>query len=365
MRIGIDGHVLGKGIGGVERFLANVVARLPAALGEHQLLLFVDARAIRQVELPHAPNLQILPMAVSHPIVERSVILPWLVHWHRLDILMVQRLAPWFCGRCKLVVTVHDLTPIRYPREYRGLTNTLVRWLSSDSVNRAQLIFTPSRSVANDVNQRFGKETRTIVPFYNGVDTHMFRASEARAASATSYVLLAGAIETRKNIETVLRARALLGSEITSEVWIAGGVRNRRYRARLQSLAVELGIADRVRWLGFVDDAELVALYQGAGAFIAASRDEGFNIPPLEAMACGAPVLCSDIPVHRELFEGAALFFPPDGSAALAEAWRRLDADEAVRAQLLRDAAACVKRFTWQATADRVAAAFETLTEVR
>lgn len=355
MRIGIDAHVLGKGIGGVERFLAHLVALLPAKLETHQLVVFVDARASQRVTLPQADNLEVVPMLVSNPLIERSILLPWLVRRHRLDVLLVQRLAPWFCGRCKLVVTVHDLTPLKYPQAYRGLTNTLIRCFTGDSVRRAKLVLTPTQVIADEVAQRFNQPAGKIVAFYNGVDTQIF--SPKLTISSPPYIFTSGAIEARKNIETLLRARALLGSNFPWQVWIAGGVRDGHYRAALESLVVELGLENQVRWLGFVNEAQLVALYQGAKAFVTASRDEGFNIPPLEAMACDSPVLCSDIPVHRELFDGAAMFFPPESYETLAAALLRLHDDTVLNEHLRKQARVCVNRLSWPAMVQRVAAA--------
>lgn len=359
MRIGIDAHVLGKGIGGVERFLAHLVELLPAELKGHQLVVFVDAIASRRVHLPQGDNLEIVPLLVSNPLIERSILLPWLVHRHRLDVLLVQRLAPWFCGRCQLVLTVHDLTPLKYPQAYRGLTNTLIRFLTGDSIRRARLVLTPTQVIADEVAQRFSQPAEKIIPFYNGVDTQVFL--PGLAISSLPYIFTSGAIEARKNIETLLRARALLGSNFPWQVWIAGGVRDAPYRATLESLVNELGLADQVRWLGFVNEAQLVELYQGAKAFVTASRDEGFNIPPLEAMACDIPVLCSDIPVHRELFDGAAMFFPPESCEILAAALLRLHDDAVLTKHLRKQALVCVNRLSWPAMAQRVAVELEKL----
>lgn len=359
MRIGIDAHVLGKGVGGVERFLANLVALLPAELAEHRLVVFVDAKAVRRVKLPAADNLEIVKMPISHPLIERSVLLPWLVRRHRLDSLLVQRLAPWFCGSCRLMVTVHDLTPIKFPRAYRGLTNTLIRLLTGNSVRRAALVLTPTQVVADELRQHFGQAKGKIVPFYNGVDSQVFFPQESSVPEP--YIFTSGAIEARKNIETLLRARAQLGPNFPWQLWIAGGVRDARYYAELQALADELFVADDVRWLGFVDESQLVTLYQGAKAFVTSSRDEGFNIPPLEAMACGVPVLCSDIPVHRELFGGAALFFSTESADSLAAVILNLYEDETLFRQMQRDAGDCVERLSWPAMAGRVAAAMRAL----
>jgi len=184
--------------------------------------------------------------------------------------------------------------------------------------------------IANEVAQHFKLSSAKTVPIYNGVDTRVFCP--------------------RQTWET-----------FPWQVWIAGGVRDVRYRAALEALVTELGLTDQVRWLGFVDEVELVALYQGAKAFVTASRDEGFNIPPLEAMASGCPVLCSDIPVHRELFDGAALFFPAESSEALAQGLLRLHDDVAQGEQLRQQARLCVERLSWSAMARRVATALRTL----
>lgn len=355
MRIGIDAHVLGKGIGGVERFLTHLVTLLPAELEGHQLVVFVDEKASRCVIFPQADNLEIVPLLISNPLIERSILLPWLVRRHRLDILLVQRLAPWFCGRCQLVVTVHDLTPLKYPGAYRGLTNMLVRCLTGDSVRRAKLVFTPTQVIADEIALHFNQPAGKIVPFYNGVDTQVF--FPFRRISSPPYIFTSGAIEARKNIETLLHARAQLGADFPWQVWIAGEVRDAQYRAALDSLVNELGLADKVRWLGFVSEAQLVEYYQGAKAFVTASRDEGFNIPPLEAMACDIPVICSDIPVHRELFDGAVMFFPPESHETLAVVLLQLHDDTVLREHLSKQARVCVNRLNWSAMARRVAIA--------
>lgn len=359
MRIGIDAHVLGKGAGGVERFLANLVALLPEVLEEHQLIVFVDAVASRGLSFPNAANLEIVPMRVSNPLFERSILQPWLVRRHRLDVLLVQRLLPWFCGRCRLVLTVHDLTPIKYPQAYRGVTNMLIRWLTGDSVRRARLIFTPTQAIAEEIAQRLNVPSGKIVPFYNGVDVRVFHPRSD--GNVSPYIFTSGAIEARRNIETLLRARALLGSSLPWQILIAGNVRDTQYYADLLSLVDELGLTEQVRWLGFVDEKRLVELYQGARVFVTASRDEGFNIPPLEAMACDIPVICSDIQVHRELFNGAVLFFSPESAQGLADELLRLERDVALNEQLRKCARKCVGNLSWSATAHRIGASLKTL----
>ena len=372
MRIGIDAHVLGKGLGGVERFLRHVVEELPRVAPQHEYVIFMNRQAVRDGLLQAAANVKIVPLAVSNPLIERSLLLPWLIRRHRLDALMVQRLAPWFCGRCKLVLTVHDITPLKFPREYRGLTNRLVQLLTGDSVRRADLIFTPTQTIADEVRSYFGVKDTPIRPFYNGVDVQSFSRAPGEMQPAQliekqgicrPYIFVSGAIEARKNLETIYRAVGALAPDHPVDLVLAGSIRDQAYADRLANLAQTLGIESRVRRLGFVEEDLLVALYQQALAYTTASRDEGFNIPPLEAMACGIPVICSDIPVHRELFEGSALFFPVDSAEALANCIRQvITAPESLK-HLRENGNALVARLNWRATGERVAAGFARLIE--
>lgn len=359
MRIGIDAHVLGKGVGGVERFLAHLVALLPSLMPQHHFVVFVDRHASQTVALPAGPNVEYVPLVTSNPLIERSVLMPWLVRRHRLQMLLIQRLAPWLCGSCRLVTTVHDITPLKYPADYPGRTNTLIRWLTGNTVDRSQLILTPTQVIADEVSARFEKDGARVVPFYNGVDLDVFHPGVPD--TTTPYVFTSGAIEARKNVETLLRAFASVGPAAGWRLRIAGGVRNPAYHATLHALTEQLGLTGHVDWLGFVSEAELVRQYQGALAFVTASRDEGFNIPPLEAMACGTPVLCSDIAVHKELFAGAALFFATESAHDLAAQLARLRDEPELRATLLQRSAECVARYTWPAMAQRVARALQAI----
>lgn len=359
MRIGIDAHVLGKGAGGVERFLSKLVDLLPNELKEHRLIVFVNADASKDLSFPDVDNVKIVPLKLSNPLFTRSVLFPWLVRRFGLDVLLVQRLLPWFCGHCRLVVTVHDITPIKYPEAYRGFAFTLVRWFTGDSVRRARLVLTPTQAVADEVARHFHVSSRKIIPFYNGVDTQVFH--PVPDDHAPPYIFTSGAIEARRNIETLLHASAMLGEKLPWQIRIAGNVRDPQYFASLKTLVDGLGLTKRVQWLGFVDDGQLIELYQRARVFVTASRDEGFNIPPLEAMACDVPVLCSDIPVHRELFSGSALFFSPESSETLADALLRLYGDAELDGRLRRSARDLVAKLSWSAMAHRVGAALATL----
>ncbi|MDA8381894.1 MAG: glycosyltransferase family 1 protein [Betaproteobacteria bacterium] len=365
MRIGIDAHVLGKGIGGVERVVEQMTRWLPALAPEHEFVIFVNRRAAQAQRVAPGRNVSVVTLAVAHPLIERSLVLPWLIRRYRLGALIVQRLAPWGCGRCQLILTVHDLTPLKFPQDYRGLTNRLVRLLTRDSVRRARLILTPTQTIADEIKGRFGLAGTPIRAYYNGVDTESFSPATSGAPDPAvealgltkPYVFSSGAIEARKNLETVYDALARVPGDTPVRLVVAGKVRDPSYAAALERRARALGIAPRVHQLGFVDEATLAALYRHAACFVTASKDEGFNLPPLEAMACGIPVICSDIPVHRELFEGHALFFAPNAPEALAAAMAGLLAPSALQRDLREGGIALTHEFSWQRAGERIVAA--------
>jgi glycosyltransferase involved in cell wall biosynthesis len=358
MRIGIDAHVLGKNIGGVERFVRELVSELPTLTPQHQYTVFVTRAMFAALKESNTAQVQYVALALSNPLVERLIVLPWLVQQHKLDALLVQRLSPWFCGKCKLIVTIHDLTPIKFSSTYKGLSNKLVRLLTKNTIKRAALILTPTLAIKAEIQQYCKQVTAPIHAFYNGVDVSAFYPIVAKnKAVKSAYLLTVGAIESRKNLETILDALPLLHNHPYMQLVVVGKVRDQVYFDMLKEKISDLNLSSRVTWQGFMVENDLIHLYQQAAVFITSSKDEGFNIPPLEAMACGKPVVCSDIAVHQELFTGAALFFKTTSAQDLAQKVQFVLDNAEVANDLSRQGLKKVAEFTWQRTAKNVAAA--------
>lgn len=357
MKIGIDAHVLGKKLGGVERFVAELVKALPTLTPEHQYVIFVTKNAYKTLKMQSTRQVTFVPLAFANPLLERLILLPWLVWQHRLDALLVQRLAPWFCGDCKLMVTIHDLTPIKFKESYQGLSNFLVRLLTKNTILRADLILTPTNAIKAEIMAYAPKVKVPIRAFYNGVDIARFKKNRnAKTTTAPPYLLTVGAIERRKNLETMIASLALL-KNTAPHLYMLGGIRDQVYFDEIQQQIATLGLAHRVHYLGFLDEEALISRYQQAEIFITASKDEGFNIPPLEAMACDVPVICSEIAVHRELFDGAALFYATESAQDLSEKIEQLMQNAALRQQLCTQGKAKAQFFNWLQTAANVAKA--------
>ena len=369
MRIGIDAHILGKNKGGVERYVERLVHLLPQAAPEHEYIVFVNREYYNQ-DLSH-DRTHYVALPCSDPILERSVVLPWLARRHGLDFIHTQRIAPALCG-CRSVVNIHDLLPLAEPRNHRGFRNVLIRLLTPGTIRRATRIVTVSQTVRREIIQRFGVAESQVVAIYNGVDRNLFHPAApngegldmpGRLGLQGPYLLYLGAIEPRKSLDTVLRAFKTFREQGHREVQLVlvGGVRSPRYRQQLTDLALSLDLGKDVVYTGFLDDAGCVALLRRARLFLAPSGGEGFDLPPLEAMACGTPVVCSDIEVHRELFTGSAAFFEVNDAEDLARTLLECWDDEQRLLQMREAGPALASKFTWENTACRMASLYRDL----
>ena len=362
MRIGIDAHVLGKGIGGVERYVAKLVELLPQAAPEHEYIVFAGRAAADMLQ--PSGNVRIVVPAAQDPLIARSVLLPLLARRHRLDVLQVQRISPPLPG-CKIVLTVHDLLPLTCPADHRGFRNMLIRLLTPASIRAAHRIVTVSRTMAALITEMYSLEPDRVCAVYNGVDHGLFTPQRmpadgqllSRFNIKNPFILYVGAIEPRKNIAILMEAFKIVhdarGGAV--DLVLAGMTRTAGYGAALAGLADRLGIACAMHRTGFISDADCVGLLHAAQVFVAPSRGEGFDLPPLEAMACGLPVVCSDIDVHRELFGNAAAFFKTDSAQNLATALLLLGDSPDMRSTLQRQGFATAQTFTWENTACNLA----------
>ncbi len=361
MRIGIDAHMIGKNKGGVERYVRELVRFLPDMMPRHRFFIFLNRHV--KIDNFRSENTQLVRLPITDPIFQRTLLLPFCSWIYGLDIIHVQRILPPFARGAK-VVTVHDLLPLMHPQDHPGYRNTIIRKLTGPTVRNARYVLTVSRTVQSQIIEKFAVTDQKVVPVYNGIDHRHFQISEhaktpGPAEDTTSEIplLYIGAVEPRKNLETVLAALRLLKKRRSKNIMltIAGGVRNPQYAARLKKMIQELSLETSVTFTGYLPNNNCLDLLKKAHLFLAPSKGEGFDLPPLEAMACGVPVVCSDIPVHRELFDHHAVFYPPNSIYGLAESMDTLLSDTAKRNTLRRKGKSLADRFTWKKTAWQIA----------
>jgi glycosyltransferase involved in cell wall biosynthesis len=277
--------------------------------------------------------------------------------------------APARGGR-GVVVTVHDLILEVMARDYdprRTPAFRLARTLERAAVRHARAVVTDSAVTRKDVETFYGVPHERVRVAHLGLHPRFVRPAASVIAAARErlglphpYVLYLGGIDARKDVPCLLAAWAHARSTAgeTMDLVIAGRVREAREFPALLDRARALGIESTLRFPGHVADDDLPALHAGARVFAFPSRYEGFGFPPLEAMACGTPVVSSGGGSLREVLGDAALVTPPGYEAAFAQALMRLLGDEALRRDLAARGPAHAAGFTWERTAEATVAAY-------
>lgn len=267
---------------------------------------------------------------------------------------------PYFAAPARspapLVVTAHDVIPLVLP-EYRGsvLVRAYMR-LQATTVARSRLILTDSNASRHDVVRVLGVARQRVRVIPLAADRRFRPAPPEQVAVVREklrlperYVLYNGGLDVRKNVTRLLLAyaRARASHSVTEPLAITGNPDQRGALVPpLRPLVEQLGLERHVRFVGLARD-EIVALYSGCALFVYPSRYEGFGLPVLEAMACGAPVACSNASSVPEVAGDAAILFDPEDEAQMAEAIARGLAEPGWAEKGIARAA----EFTWERTA--------------
>ncbi|MCS6879711.1 MAG: glycosyltransferase family 1 protein [Oscillochloridaceae bacterium] len=375
MHIGVDYTAAvwqGAGIGRYTRELIRAVVGLDRTITYR---LFYAAGALpaaspyvadlRALRAAH-PNVQLRPIPLSPRLLT--------ILWQRLRLpLRAEALAgpmdllhaPDFVlppTRARTLVTVHDLTFLVRPDcAEAGLRRYLTRAVPR-ALRRADLVLVDSQATAADLARLLGVDGSRVRLIYPGVDARFqplpstaLEATRARLGLPTNFLLFVGTLEPRKNLPRLVRAFARLADPELHLV-IAG--RRGWLYEDIFATVEQLELQNRVHMLDFVADADLPALYNLARAFVYPSLYEGFGLPVLEALACGAPVVTSGVSSLIEVAGEAAVLVDPLDEAAIADGITRA-LREAARLRVAGPAQA--RLFRWETAAQRLLACYRTL----
>lgn len=349
-RVAIDATALVAGSTGVARYAAELLR----GLARHDDLDIAPFAIGRGPTPPHDVRRLRVPLRVVQPL-WRWTGLPRAEHLvggcdvvHSLDIVPVPTRRP-------LVVTVHDVLPLTIPHRYQDRQRRMIE-AQVAALARAHLVVTTCEATKSDLVAHAAVRPERILVAPLG---HRPPSTVAPPAPVPGpYVLGVGSVTPRKGFQVLARAVARLGDDAPPVViagpdgWQADEVRAEVHR---------LGVADRITFLGRVDDDVLEGLYRHALVLCHPSEAEGFGIPVLEAMGYGTPMVAGDIPPVREVAGDAAVLVPPGDADALADALRALLADDADRARRGALGRARAAGMTWQRTADLIADGYRSL----
>jgi glycosyltransferase involved in cell wall biosynthesis len=320
-----------------------IAARKPAA----------DAPNFTSVSL--APRLhRTLMMLRLLPAVERWV--------PEADVVIGSAFVPWPSRRASRVPVIHDLSFVKHPGFVSLRNRYFLRSLVKRSVREAELTVTVTRAMSDEIVSYYDLDPSRVAVVPNGFDPARFNPSASKPAETLvpeRYLLFVGTLEPRKNLAGAIQAHAILRRAradvptlvvVGKEGWGRGS-----WSARLRSAAA----AGDVVYLGPVSDDALASLYVGAEMLVFPSFYEGFGLPVLEAMACGCPVVASDLPALREVAGDAAVYVDPNDPHSIASGVSSVFDDPARRGRLVTLGRDRAKIFTWRRAAESLVKAIE------
>jgi glycosyltransferase involved in cell wall biosynthesis len=251
--------------------------------------------------------------------------------------------APLFSD-CRFIVTAHDLIPLRFPQ--RNPLTFYFRYYVPQVLKQAQHIICNSIATAQDVASFFEISIDRITPILLAYDADQL---QFQNLPTQNYFIYVGRSDPHKNLQRLLTAFAIAARTLDCELWLVGPF-DQRYTPDLITQAKELGLTDRIKFLNYVSRSELARLLNQAIALVFPSLWEGFGLPVLEAMACGTPVITSNLSSLPEVTGDAALLIDPYCEADLAAAMQTIAIDSKLRSQLRTAGLVRASQFSWAKT---------------
>jgi glycosyltransferase involved in cell wall biosynthesis len=257
----------------------------------------------------------------------------------------------------KKVVTIHDLTPIIFPKFHIKRSTIIHKLLLKKSLKNADLIITPSKNTKKDLIKKYNlkNKIKTIPLGIENKSTN--KELTGKNLKNAKYILYLGTIEPRKNLTTLIDAFTELKKkeDIPHKLIISGPI-GWKYKEILKKTN-----NPNIILTGYVSEREKSALYENADIFVYPSIYEGFGLPPLEALSHGTPVICSNGGSLKEIFQNHALIFEPKDKEKLKQHIKTLTHDEKLKKKLIEKGLKYALNFTWEKTAKKTIEEIEKL----
>lgn len=380
MQIAIDGRALTGRYTGDRTYWRSLLQELPKVSATDTYVIY-SRLPIPEGELPNEPNVMTRLVPAANDRLWTLVALPIALRREKPDLLHVQYTTPLpgLCP-CPVVTTVHDISfrlfPQWFPRRDRILLNLTV----PVSMRRAQRVITDSESSRRDLLRVYPLPAEKVVGIPLGLPAgfepveqsgqnrqeqeNLLLTTNNKYGFKGPFVLAVGVFQPRKNLRVLAEAfgRAKAAHLLPHHLMLVGKAGWGTEQEALKQAAAQGGgqeAADSLLFPGYVDDADLPLLYRSCAAFAHPALYEGFGIPPLEAMACGAPCLVSDAPAMPEVVGDAAQIVPATDIAAWAAALGQVLTDQRVSRSLAERGPRRAACFSWRTTAERTYAVYQ------
>lgn len=373
MNIGIDGITFSHPQpGGYRTYTTNLIAHLTRLPTRHDYTLYLH----QPVNFPFPANWSIKIVPTSLPVIgvpyREQVALPHTVKRLENSILHSPCATGPITGSFPRVVTLLDTiefsTPLSVKQPRLWLMRQYSRLIQSRMAYLAERIITISYYSKAQIIKKFGIEAEKITVTHLAVAERFNIAQKVDAKTMvknklglTDYILAMASASPRKNIDRLLFSYSLLTPSLRARFPLALIATHPALKGHLAQRITELGIQENVVFLNRASDDDLALLYQAAALFVFPSIEEGFGLPPLEAMACGTPVVASNTSSLPEVLGEAAILVPPTNTTAIAEAMNQVLTEPLLSETLAAKGLVQSQQFSWKKTARETLAVYESL----
>ncbi|HXJ84687.1 MAG TPA: glycosyltransferase family 1 protein [Candidatus Methylomirabilis sp.] len=381
MRIALDlSLVPGQrvGVGQYAYQLARALARVDQVNSYvlYPVFYFIVNPDYDQTDLPTAPNMRVAHRRLSPRVVrhlwrrERSDEFKEYLLGRANVVHSTTFCAPRFrAPRRRLVTTIHDCTFVTHPEFHIPANIDHCLHGTRLAIERADALIAVSESTRRDLIERLEAPADRIVVTHEAADPDLARVTDADRLDAVRrrydlperFVLFLGSMEPRQNLLRLLEAFAALAPSLREEFKLVVAGAQGWLNESVHEQVRKLGLGDSACFPGYIEQDDVAALYSLATVFTYPSLWEGFGLPVLEAMACGAPVLTSNVSSMPEVAGDAALLVPPTDVDAMADGLTRLLEDGALRADLAVRGSDRAAQFSWDRCARETLAVYQTV----
>ncbi len=366
MHIGIDAHAIGARQGGNETYIRNLIVALARLDRRNRYTIYLANRAAasywRDYFARDNSNFQVRMLPPPTPLVRAPVALAVELRRRPVDLLHVQYTAPPFCP-APVIATIHDLAFEHYPETFTRRGSWQMKLTVRRTAQRAARIVTVSEFSRQDLIGTYRLPPEKVVVTYNGVEERF--SPETRDPDEAlkirrpygiegEYLLAVGSLQPRKNLQRLIRAYGQLRGahpDLGHRLVIAG--RELWLTSEIYREVKREPWARDIIFTGYVSDEDLPALYRHASALVYPSIFEGFGLPPLEAMACGTPVVASNTGSLPEICGTAARLIDPYDVVSIEKGILDVIKDESLRARLREAGIGQAARYSWRAAAEQ------------
>ena len=374
MKIGFSTSVIQRGKTGVAQYVFALLRALLPHADKNEFNLFILEEDLPLFAFAKG-KMNFIPVAEKFRTAVKNVLwhqaeLPKLAEKLGLDVLHVPsyRRMLWRAP-CPLVATIHDLAPFHITGKYDWKRMIYGRVIVKRLARRQAEIIAVSENTARDLEHFFGLGRDRVSVVWNGIDHRRFQPGETAAAKKSAaekwkldrpFFLFVSRLEhPGKNHVRLIEAFNQFKARTKSDWLLALGGSDWHGAAAIYAAAQSSPFAADIRFLGFVSDAALPGLYHATDVFVYPSLFEGFGFPPIEAMACGVPVISSTRGSLREVVADAALTVEPENIADIAGALAQMSGSAAARHRWRANGFANARRFDWNENAAQTLAIYD------